>query len=239
MQNKYYLLAIIFLFIFSTLSFAQLGEEAGQPFINVSVGSSATFNYLILNSGSNSIAYQIILPTLNNIPKNTTPTVLVTPMNGTLAPHSQQLISIAVQMPSSDKPYLKWQGILQVIEISAQQNSTSGMGAVIREGVAKIVTIESLPPLPLPFYVYIIIAIIVVIVIAVIIYLIRRRRKAKLEALKKSRKAATIKVRKSASKKKQIKKVAKETTRKKTKKRTVTKKTKVTQKQSQKKTRKR
>ena len=73
-----------FLFVSSTIAYTQLGEQAGQPFFNISVGSSATFNYSILNSGSTPIGYKVILPTFNTIPHNATPIITVTPMNGTL-----------------------------------------------------------------------------------------------------------------------------------------------------------
>ena len=38
-----------FLFVSGTIAYAQLGEQAGQPFFNISVSSSATFNYSILD----------------------------------------------------------------------------------------------------------------------------------------------------------------------------------------------
>ncbi|MGC8694066.1 MAG: hypothetical protein ACP5RI_00370 [Candidatus Micrarchaeia archaeon] len=226
MQNRFFLLTIIFLFALSTFTFSQLGQEAGQPYINVSVGSTSNYSYLIFNSGSNSIYYQVVLPTLNNIPNSITPTVLVTPMNGTLAPDSQQVINIKVSIPSNDAPYLKWQGILQIIETSSIQNSTSGMGIVIREGIAKILTIESLPPKPVPIVIpfsgqpqlpvyqniSIIIAISIITIIIVIAMVISimyiKRKETKLKAMKGKRKVTATNLKRIITKKKQIKKVA-------------------------------
>jgi uncharacterized protein (UPF0333 family) len=187
--TKYILLFLFLLFIIP-ISHAQLGEQAGQPFLNVSLGGSGTFNYSILNSGSAPIGYQVILPTLNTIPNNATPTVSVFPMNGTLAPNSHQTIEILVSMPSGDKPYLKWNGVLQVVEASASQSNQSGMGAVIRAGVAKIVTIESAPPKSIPVIYYVIAAVIVIIIIITIIYLFVKRRKAKAAVAEKAKKQA-------------------------------------------------
>ncbi len=181
MSSKHILPLFLFFsaLIFSVV-YAQLGEQAGQPFINVSVGSSGTFNYSILNSGSTPIAFKVILPTLNTIPHNSTPVVTVTPMNGTLAPNSQQKISISVYISGSDKPGLKWQGVLQVVEATPSQVSSGSMGAAIQAGVAKIVTITSAPPIPLPFIDYVIIVVIAaVLIIAVYLLLARRARTRK------------------------------------------------------------
>jgi len=191
---KFLFVSFIFLSIFSFASYAQLGEQAGQPFFNVSLGSSEMFNYSIINSGSAPIGFQVILPALNTIPHNTTPTVVVTPMNGTLQPNSQQTISITVYMPSSNKPGLKWQGILQVVETSTQQSSSSGMGATLRAGVAKIVTIESAPPKPLPLVYYVVSAIVVIVIIVIVAYLFIARRKAKMIKKEAMRKEAAKRV---------------------------------------------
>ncbi|MCL4404703.1 hypothetical protein M1583_01800 [Candidatus Marsarchaeota archaeon] len=169
------------------LTQAQLGEQAGQPTLNISVGSIGTFNYSILNSGSTPLSYKVILPTLNTIPHNATPTVTVTPMNGTLAPNSQQVISIKVNVPSGDKPYLKWQGILSVVVVAPAANITSGAGAVIREGVAKILTVESAPPRGIPLIYYLIAALVIVIAIVVAVYFaLKKKSRSKAPAHKVS-----------------------------------------------------
>ncbi len=193
MNARYLLLAIFSLFIVSgTLAYAQLGEQAGQPFFNISVGSSSTFNYSILNSGSAPIGYSVVLPTLNTIPNNATPTVAVTPMNGTLAPDSQQVISIRASIPSSDKPYLKWQGVLSIVETAPVANVTGGAGAIIREGVAKIVTIESAPPKGVPLIYYVIVVFAIVIVAVAATYAMIARKKSRMAAKKRAN-AAKIK----------------------------------------------
>ena len=196
MNAKYLLLAVFSLFLLSSaVAYAQLGEQAGQPFFNISVGSSGTFNYSILNSGSAPIGYKVSLPALNTIPHNATPIVTVTPMNGTLAPNSQQVISIRVSIPSSDKPYLKWQGVLSVVETAPAANITSGAGAVIMAGVAKIVTIESAPPKGIALVYYLIVALVVIIVVVVAAYAILSKKKLRASAAQKKAKAAKIRER--------------------------------------------
>lgn len=196
MNAKYLLLAVFSLFLLSsTVAYAQLGEQAGQPFFNISVGSSGTFNYSILNSGSAPISYTVILPKLNTIPHNATPIVTVTPMNGTLAPNSQQVISIKVSIPASDKPYLKWQGVLSVVETAPAANITSGAGAVIREGVAKLVTIESAPPKGIALVYYLIVALVVIIVAVVAAYAVLSKKKLRASAAQQKVKTAEVKER--------------------------------------------
>jgi hypothetical protein len=182
MRKQYFFLAVFILASLSVVTFAQLGEEAGQPFLNVSVGSSATFNYSILNSGSSQIPFTVVLPTLNTIPNNATPTVRVTPMNGTLAPHSSQVVSITAYVPSGDKPHLKWQGVLSVIESAPISNVTSGAGAVVRAGVAKIVTIESEPPKssPILYYVAAFVVLVVLIVVAYFTVISKNKKRRKI-----------------------------------------------------------
>ena len=156
------MLVLSFIVSFAAVSSAQLGEQAGQPNLNVSLGSTVTFNYSVLNSGSSPINFTVILPVLNTIPHNTTPTVTVTPMGGVLQPHSQQVVSIKVYMPSGDKVGLTWQGVLQVVEGSYSTSSSGGASAVITAGVAKILTIHSTVPKGLPIVFFIAIAILIV-----------------------------------------------------------------------------
>jgi hypothetical protein len=136
-----------------------------------------------------------VLPTLNTIPHNVTPIIAVTPMNGTLAPNSQQVISIRASIPSGDKPYLKWQGVLSVVEIAPAANITGGAGAVIREGVAKIVTIESAPPKGIPLIYYLIASLVIVIVAVVAAYAMLLKKKSRMAVAKKKAMIAEAKAR--------------------------------------------
>ena len=165
-QAFLFLLAFSLIVSFAAVSSAQLGEQAGQPNLNVSLGSTVTFNYSVLNSGSSPINFTVILPTLNTIPHNTTPTVTVIPMSGVLQPHAQQAVSIKVYMPSGDKVGLTWQGVLQVVEGSYATSSSGGASALITAGVAKILTIHSTAPKSSPILFFIAIAILIIAIAA-------------------------------------------------------------------------
>lgn len=159
-----------------TLSSAQLGEQSGQPTMYVNVSSSSTFSYYVLNGGSSPISFRVVPPSLNSIPNNETPIVTITPMNGTIMPDSERLITINVSVPSSDKPGLKWYGVVQVVEANPINVTASGEGAVITAGVAKLLTIYSTVPKPTqPYY---IIIVIVVIIAAALVLLYRYRVRA-------------------------------------------------------------
>jgi len=229
MGIKYFYLFFLILFsfvFFSSFSFAQLGEQAGQSSFNISTGSNQSINFLIINSGQSPITYKIILPIFNKIPHNTTPTLIVTPMNGILSPNSQQRININAYMPSNNKPNLKWTGILQIVDISPHKANSSGMGVVIQSGVAKIVTIESAPPKPLPLIDYIIIVLIIIAIIAILCYSLIKR---KAKSVKKQiiPKVDIIKAKQPIKKKittKQKKTIKKKITKPETKKKTIAKK---------------
>lgn len=196
MNVKSALLPLLFLlgltFVFA-MPYAQFGEQAGQPTLNVSLGGSATFNYSVLNFGSTPRNFTVVSPTLNTIPHNATPTVTVTPMSGFINPGAQQEISIKVSMPSSDKIGLKWQGIVQVVEVAPSSGSSGGMGATITAGVAKILTIYSIAPKASPLIYYIISIAIVIIVIAVVAYFVAIKRKARVKRKKERRAIRKVK----------------------------------------------
>jgi len=132
----------------ASFSSAQLGEVAGQPSFNVSLGGSESFTITVLNSGSTPMPVQVILPTLNNIANTTTPTVTANPISGTIPPDSSMNINVTVSMPSNSKNLGHvWTGVLQVVEnYSTPGSSSGGMGATFKAGVAKIVTITAHVP---------------------------------------------------------------------------------------------
>ena len=213
-MKHYILFSFVFLAIFSTFVNAQLGEQAGPLFFNVTLGGSETLNYTILNGGDSPIGFRVVLPVLNSIPHNETPTVSISPMNGTLAPHSQQLIHVTVYMPSSDKPGLVWNGGvtpgtsgIQVIEVSPSQVS-SGMGATVYAGVLKALTVESAkPPLNIMLIIGIILVVAVVVVIGIVIYYYKvvlpaRIRKAEARRKELAAVAQAAKARKAKARKK-------------------------------------
>lgn len=197
-MRQIYLSLLLFSVLVSlaALPAAQLGEQAGQPSLNVPLGGTATFNYSILNAGASPINFTVILPTLNTIPHNTTPTVVVTPMNGSLAPYSKQTVTIKVSMPGNDRTNLTWQGVLQVVEQAPQTVSSSGASATINAGVAKILTIHSVAPsgLPLVYFLMLFGAVVVVVAVASYFLFVRKKKVAKTAAAKRAAEARAMKV---------------------------------------------
>ncbi len=99
-----YFLLFIALSLLININYAQLGEVAGQLNFNVNLSSSQTQQMIIINSGKTNLQYEVFAPTLQMIANTTTPTITVSPINGTLRPYEQQTINITVYMPGGDKP---------------------------------------------------------------------------------------------------------------------------------------
>ncbi len=171
-------IALILIFILSTTvlvaAHAQIGEVAGPINFNVSLGSSQTLQYTIVNGGSAPMNFYIKAAITSSIKNETTPTITAFPANGTILPHQQYAINLTVHMPSNDKPGLTWQGTAQALEAS---NITAPGGAVIQTGVLKGITVMSAKPKGLPVEYIILFAVVVVVITALSYYLFIRKRK--------------------------------------------------------------
>ncbi len=147
---------ILTLSAMSSLAYAQFGEIAGQLHTNVSIGSSNSVSFTLVNGGSTPIKFQIIPPPQfqSATPNTVVPTVTANPMNGTITPGSEFTVNVTVYVPSSknNTPGTQWTGIIQAVVVS-NSPSLSGSGANIQEGVAKIITITAQAPRssPLPY----------------------------------------------------------------------------------------
>lgn len=159
-----------FFFIFTILilglTFAQLGEVAGPVSFIVNISSSQTLQIVVINSGSTSISYKIILPTLKAQQVNSTNPIVTSPsLNGTIKPYGQVPINITVYVPSkNNKPGYSWTGIVQVIETT---NQTNAGGAVVQSGVAKIISITATEPKALNPLIYIVATILIICIIGI------------------------------------------------------------------------
>jgi len=178
-------LPFLFLFLLlsiSSITYAQLGEEAGPLIFNITPGGSQTLNYSILNAGSSPINFTVLLPMLSRIPNNETPIIKVYPMNGTLAPRSQQVMHITVFMPAKDKPGLTWSGGyspetsgIMVVENAPSVTNGEGIGAVVYAAVIKGLIITSATP-SINILLIVIILLLIAIIICIIVYYYRRKR---------------------------------------------------------------
>ncbi|MDE1846023.1 MAG: hypothetical protein KGH53_01970 [Candidatus Micrarchaeota archaeon] len=124
---------------------AQLGQAAGAFVINMSIGSTATRNWSLVNTGDIPLAYRVILPTFTPIPNATAPTVVAVPMNGTIAPHTTVAVKVVITLPYlNNKAGIRWDSVIG--SVAQPLNFTQGTGgAQIQGGVGKEIVIKSQP----------------------------------------------------------------------------------------------
>lgn len=121
---------------------ADLGMVAGPLNFNVSVGGYETLQFRAFNSGNQPISFNVVPPSFTEIANQSTPSVTISPANGTMAPHTELLFNVTVHVPGKDKPGDFWDNIIQVVEVS---NVTNTNGATVLEGVGKEISVTSAP----------------------------------------------------------------------------------------------
>jgi len=172
-------IGLFLLLVFTAVSAkAELGEVAGQPNFNVSLGQSETLNVTLLNSGDEPIGFSVVMPVLSTVPDATTPTVTAYPMNGIIQPRSPYRVAITVHMPTAkNKPGLSWTGVMQFLQVS---NVSNPGGAVLQVGVAKIVTITAMAAAkPEPSEMYLLFAALAVVCAGAVAYYVVKLRAKK------------------------------------------------------------
>ncbi len=170
-----FLLGFALFFLMLQSVYGQFGEVAGQPTINVPIGSSNATNVTLANSGPTPIPFTSVLPSFTNYGKTTPPVITLIPENGTIPPYSDLNIEIKAYLPAHNNSVGdSWNGIVQFIEIS---NTTNAGGAVISAGLAKILTVNAVSPKP-DLWPYVL-AVIIVAAIAAISYVVLKRRGTK------------------------------------------------------------
>jgi len=136
------------LIFLTAVSAAQMGQFGGGLILNVTLGGSNSTTLTIFNSGDAPLNYRIVSPVMSTIVNETTPTITISPMNGTLAPHTQLAIKVNASVSAKDKPGLAWQGLIQTIGVT---NATANGGAQIQAGLGKVIFVYSVePPAPPP-----------------------------------------------------------------------------------------
>lgn len=161
-----------FLLIFSSISVAQLGEVAGQPTINVSIGSSNSVIITVVNQAGTPLPVKVILPSLVSKDANAiTPTVTASPLEANVPAGGSLNINLSVYMPGgTNKPGYTWTGIMQIVTVPTSSGTGSGEGAAIIEGVAKIVTVNAAQHIPSIWdYLWLIVLVVIVIVVAIVV----------------------------------------------------------------------
>ena len=144
-------LVLLFMLSFAlsaSLAAAQIGEQAGDFWMQVPVGGNSITLWHIFNTGSQPVGYYTITPFFNSVPNETTPTVILVPSNGTLPADSSLTINVIVTMPRSNTPSNStwWSGLLQIREVALVNSSNSSGGtAVIQAGLAKSINVAAAP----------------------------------------------------------------------------------------------
>ncbi len=180
-KRSYVILFSFLLSIILSMPLAQIGEVAGPVNFNVSAGSSQSLSVTIVNGGSSSLFFNATPIVTTSIVNETTPTVIVSPKNGTIGPHSQVVLNLTAFVPGADKPGLEWNGQLSVVSNSL--STITGSGAIIQEGALKIFTITSAQPKFNMLFV-ILIVIIAAILIVAFYYFYKKRTKIRKSASK-------------------------------------------------------
>lgn len=142
------LLFMLSLSLVPALANAQIGEQAGDFWMQVPVGGNAITQWHIFNTGNRSVGYYTITPFFNQVPNETTPTVLLIPSNGTMPADSALTINVIVSMPRTNKPANStwWSGLLQIREVALVNSSNSSGGtAVVQAGLAKSINVAAAP----------------------------------------------------------------------------------------------
>ncbi len=135
--------------MYAPFASAQLGEIAGQLNFQVQIGHNQTIQLHLLNEGNTSIGVHVTAQALqltsNRVlsANQPTPTIFISPENLTVPAYGTSAINITVSMPLGDTPYLaSWEDIISAQEAT---NATNPGGALILQGVAKIISVGAIP----------------------------------------------------------------------------------------------
>ena len=135
-----------------TTTIPPIGEVAGPLNFQVPVGHSETLHqWTIIDGGDTPLNFMIDVPgslqvtsSANSSEGQTIPTVTAFPLNGTIQPHGMFVVNVTVYMPLNNTPgQTSWEGLISAVEVTNQSNSGGAFGAVILQGVAKVLSITS------------------------------------------------------------------------------------------------
>ncbi len=128
---------------------AQLGEIAGQLNFAVQVGHNETLQLHLLNEGNSSIGVQVTAQAVQFSSNKTTqanqiaPSIFISPEFATVPAYGTVAVNVTVFMPLSNKPnWASWEDILSAQE---ETNASNSGGALILQGVAKLVSMSAIP----------------------------------------------------------------------------------------------
>jgi hypothetical protein len=184
-----FLVGLLFAFAVIGVSCAQIGEVAGPLNFNVSIGSRQSLTFTLANGGSTAFEFNVTPFITTDIPNTIAPTIIITPMNGTISPHRLFPLNVTVYMHSGEKnaPGMTWNGYLSAIMVS---NVSVTNGAVIQAGALKIMTITAAPAKFNLLYAVLEVLACVVVIVGIYYAVSKRRAKGKAKKSAKAMKAA-------------------------------------------------
>lgn len=125
---------------------AQIGEVAGTPHFNVSLGGTETLNYTVLSAANYPIGFNVSQIHVNHLPGETDPVVTVSPTNGIIQPHTPVQLNVTVYMPTTNNTSGDvWHGYVSVVAVPVNNTGGSQGGASIQAGTLKQLYIAAAP----------------------------------------------------------------------------------------------
>ena len=119
------------------------GEYSGFLIYNISINSTHTEAWTLINSYNYSLKFSITPPNLTINSSNVTPTLTFSTLNGTIAPDSNYQVNVTVFIPPGATTNTFWQGYATAFAVSASNQSNAS--AKIQIGTAKLIQITAEP----------------------------------------------------------------------------------------------
>jgi hypothetical protein len=137
-------ISVIILLGISTIASANgFGEYSGFLIYNISINSSHTEAWTLLNSYNYSIGFYIVPPNLTINSSNVTPDLTFSTLNGTIARDSTYQVNVTVFIPVGATANTFWQGYATAF--ATVPSNQSNASAKIEIGTAKLIQITAEP----------------------------------------------------------------------------------------------
>ena len=118
------------------------GEYSGHLIYNVSVNSSHTEYWTLINNYNYSLSFYIVPPNLTSSSSNVTPELTFSVMNGSIGPGKTYTINVTAYVPAYATPGTTWQGYATAF---ANPSGNQTGAARVQIGTAKYMQITAEP----------------------------------------------------------------------------------------------
>lgn len=119
------------------------GEYSGYLVYNISINTSHTEAWTLINSYNYSLTFRIVPPNLTIGSSNVTPTLNFSVLNGTISADSNFQVNVTVYIPPNATVGTFWQGYATAFAASASNQSNAS--AKVQIGTAKLIQITAEP----------------------------------------------------------------------------------------------